>query len=201
VAYAMQGRFEEARALVRQSAEILEDLGLKLRAAFVSDAAGFVETLAGDHAAAERELRAGYDTIEPFGERAYLSTVSALLAHAIYEQGRYEDADMFCSLAEEAGADDDITTQVLWRGAKAKVLAGRGELDEALRLARAAVALAEETDDINMRADALVDLAGVVEAAGDTAARDDALRRARELYVAKGNLVSAAVAERALGSA
>jgi class 3 adenylate cyclase/tetratricopeptide (TPR) repeat protein len=201
VAYAMQGRFDEGRALVRQSAQILEDLGLKLRAAFVSDAAGFVETLAGDHAAAERELRAGYDTIEPFGERAYLSTVSALLAHAIYEQGRYEDADMFCSLAEEAGADDDITTQVLWRSARAKVLAARGELDEALRLARAAVAMAEETDDINMRADALVDLAGVVEAAGDTAMRDDALRRAHELYVSKGNLVSAAVADRALGNA
>jgi class 3 adenylate cyclase/tetratricopeptide (TPR) repeat protein len=201
VAYAMQGRFDEGRALVSQSAQILEDLGLKLRAAFVSDAAGFVETLAQDHAAAERALRAGYDTIDELGERAYLSTVSALLAHAICEQGRFEDADAFCSLAEEAGADDDITTQVLWRSARAKVLAARGEPDEALRLARAAVAMAEETDDINMRADALVDLAGVVDAAGDAAARDDALRRAHELYVSKGNLVSAAMAERALGIA
>ncbi len=200
VAYAMQGRFDQGRALVRQSAQILEDLGLKLRALFVSDAAGFVETLAGDHVAAERELRAGYDTIDELGERAYLSTVSALLAHAICEQGRYEDADMFCSLAEEVGADDDITTQVLWRSARAKVIAARGELDEALRLARAAVTLAEETDDINMQADALVDLAGVIEVAGDPARRDDALRRAHELYVAKGNLVSAAMVERTLAA-
>ena len=197
----MQGRFDEGRALVSQSAQILEDLGLKLRAAFVSDAAGFVETLAGDHAAAERALRVGYDTIDELGERAYLSTASALLAHAICEQGRYEDAEMFCSLAEEVGADDDITTQVLWRSARARVLAARGELDEALRLAQAAVTMAEETDDINMRADALVDLAGVLEVTGDPTARDDALRRAHDLYVAKGNLVSAAVAERALGIA
>ncbi|MDP9331420.1 MAG: AAA family ATPase [Actinomycetota bacterium] len=201
VAYAMQGRFDEGRALVSQSAEILEDLGLKLRAAFVSDAAGFVETLAGDHAAAERALRAGYDTIDELGERAYLSTVSALLAHAICEQGRHEDADMFCSLAQEVGADDDITTQVLWRSARAKVLAAQGELDEALLLAREAVAMAEETDDINMQADALMDLANVVETAGGAAARGDALRRAHGLYVAKGNLASAAIAERALGTA
>ncbi|MEP6476487.1 MAG: adenylate/guanylate cyclase domain-containing protein [Actinomycetota bacterium] len=201
VAYAMQGRFDEGRALVSQSARILEDLGLKLRAVFVSDAAGFVETLAGDPAAAERVLRAGYDTIDELGERAYLSTVAAMLAHAICEQGRYEEAEMFCSLAQETGADDDITTQVLWRSARAKVLAAKGEPGEALRLARAAVAMADETDDTNMRADALIVLAGVVEAAGDVAARDDALHRAQELYLAKGNVVSAAIAERALGTA
>jgi class 3 adenylate cyclase/tetratricopeptide (TPR) repeat protein len=198
VAYAMQGRFDEGRALVSQSAQILEDLGLRLRAAFVSDAAGVIETLAGDDAAAERALRLGYDTIDELGERAYLSTVSALLANAICAQGRYEDAEMFCSLAEEVGADDDLTTQVLWRSARAKVLAARGEIDEALRLAGAAVAMAEETDDVNMRADALMDLAEVVAVGGDTAAREQALRRAHELYVAKGNQVSAAVADRAL---
>ncbi len=198
VAYAMQGRFDEGRALVRESAQILEDLGLKLRAAFVSDAAGVVETLAGDQAAAERAFRAGYDTIDELGERAFLSTVSALLAHAICAQGRYDEADMFCSLAEEVGADDDITTQVLWRSSRAKVLGGRGELDEAVRLARAAVAMAEETDDVNMRADALVDFADVVALAGDTVARDDGLRRAHDLYVAKGNVVSARSTERAL---
>jgi hypothetical protein len=90
---------------------------------------------------------------------------------------------------------------VLWRSARAKVLAAQGELDEALLLARAAVAMAEETDDINMQADALMDLAKVVETAGDAAARGDALRRAHGLYVAKGNLASAAIAERALGTA
>jgi hypothetical protein len=58
--------------------------------------------------------------------------------------------------------------------------------------------MAEETDDVNMRADALMDLAEVVAVGGDTTAREQALRRAHELYVAKGNQVSAAVADRAL---
>jgi predicted ATPase/class 3 adenylate cyclase len=201
VAYAMLGRFEEGRALVGESAHVLEDLGLRLRAAFVSDAAGYVETLAGDHPAAERALRAGYDTIEEVGERAYLSTVSAMLAHAILAQGRIEEAAIFCSLAEETGADDDITTQVLWRTARALIAAGEGDADEAVRLAGAASALAGETDDVNMQADALVDLAAVLSTAGDRDGSDAALRRAHDLYVAKGNLVSAASTERALGFA
>jgi lipopolysaccharide biosynthesis regulator YciM len=197
----MLGRFDEGRALVARSARVLEDLGLRLRAAFVSDAAGSVETLAGDPAAAERALRAGYDTIEQLGERAYLSTVSGMLAHAIWAQGRSDEAAMFCSLAEETGADDDITTQVLWRTARAHIVASRGETDEAIRLARAAVALAEETDDVNMQADALVDLGEVQAAAGDREASEASFRRAHELYVAKGNVVSAASTERALGMA
>jgi class 3 adenylate cyclase/tetratricopeptide (TPR) repeat protein len=201
VAYAMLGRFDEGRALVARSARVLEDLGLRLRAAFVSDAAGSVETLAGDPAAAERALRAGYDTIEQLGERAYLSTVSGMLAHAIWAQGRSDEAAMFCSLAEETGADDDITTQVLWRTARAHIVASRGETDEAIRLARAAVALAEETDDVNMQGDALVDLGEVQAAAADREASEASFRRAHELYVAKGNVVSAASTERALGMA
>ena len=36
---AMQGRIDEGRELVRESARILEDLGQKMRAAFVSEAA------------------------------------------------------------------------------------------------------------------------------------------------------------------
>jgi predicted ATPase/class 3 adenylate cyclase len=201
VAYAMQGRFDEGRELVARSARVLEDLGLRLRAAFVSDAAGAVETLAGDHAAAERALRAGYDTIEELGERAYLSTVSAMLAHAIWAQGRADEAAMFCSLAEETGADDDITTQVLWRTARARIVAAGGDGDEGVRLARDAVALAEETDDINMQGDALVDLGDVLAGAGDREASEASFRRARELYVAKGNVVAAASTERSLGIA
>ena len=102
-----------------------------------------------------------------------------------------EEAEDFSRIAEEIGADDDLSTQVLWRSAKAKVLAARGEHAEAATLARAAVELAEETDDTNMSADSLMDLATVLAAVGNSAERMDALRRARELYAQKGNVVSA----------
>jgi predicted ATPase/class 3 adenylate cyclase len=192
---AMQGRIDEGRRLVRRSLEILEDHGLRMRASFASEAAGFIETLAGEPAAAERALRAGYDEVGRLGDLGYQSTAAALLAHAICAQGRLEEAEDFCRIAEEIGADDDLATQVLWRSAKAKVLAARGEHAEAATLARAAVELAEETDDTNMCADSLMDLAAVLSAVGESAERMDALRRARELYAQKGNVVSAGVAE------
>ena len=151
--------------------------------------------LAGDHAAAERVLRAGYEETSRIGDLGYQATAAALVAHPIYAQGRLDDAEEFCRIAEEIGTEDDLATQVLWRSAQAKVLAGRGEHAEAATLARAAVELAEETDDTNMCADSLMDLATVLAAVGNSAERMDALRRARELYAQKGNVVSAGVAE------
>lgn len=193
---AMSGRIEKGRELVRTSAQLLEDHGLKMRATFVSEAMGFVETLAGDHAAAERALRAAHDEVSRLGDLGYQSTAAAILAHTICAQGRYEEAERFCVIAEQIGAEDDLATQVLWRSARAKVLSAGGEHEAAAALARAAVTLAESTDDTNMQADSLMDLAAVISATGDSAERTDALRRARDLYVRKGNVVSAGVAER-----
>jgi class 3 adenylate cyclase/tetratricopeptide (TPR) repeat protein len=192
---AMQGRIDEGRELVRESAKILEDLGLKMRAVFVSEAAAFIEMLAGDHAAAERVLRVGYEETSGL-DLGYQSTAAALVAHPICAQGRLEEAEEFCRIAKEIGAEDDLATQVLWRSAKAKVLAARGELRPALELARDAVAIAERTDDINMHADTLMDLGTVLSATGALDEHDEAVRRAHELYVRKGNVVSAALAER-----
>ena len=193
---AMRGQIDAGRELVRTSAQLLEDHGLKMRATFVSEAMGFIETLAGDHAAAERALRAAHDEVSRLGELGYQSTAAALLAHTICAQGRFEEADRFCDIAEKIGAEDDLATQVLWRTARAKVLAARGEQEAAAALARAAVTLAERTDDTNMCADSLMDLAGVLSVTGDSAERVDAIRRARKLYVQKGNVVSAGLAER-----
>ena len=50
---AMQGRFEEARQGVGEAMNILADLGMWLRAAFVSETSAFVERLAGDDAGTE----------------------------------------------------------------------------------------------------------------------------------------------------
>jgi class 3 adenylate cyclase/tetratricopeptide (TPR) repeat protein len=193
---AMRGRIDEGRELVRQSAQVLEDHGLKLRATFVSEATGFIETLAGDHAAAERALRTAHDEVSKLGELGYQATAAASLAHAICAQGRFEEAEEFCRIAREIGAEDDFATQVLWRSAQAKVLSARGDHAEAADLARAAVELAEGTDDTNMCADSLMDLATVLAPLGDSAERLDALRRARELYERKGNVVSAGAARR-----
>ena len=57
------------------------------------------------------------------GERAYLSTIAGFLAHALYAEGKDEEAERFSRESEEAAAPDDVLSQVLWRTARAKILA------------------------------------------------------------------------------
>jgi class 3 adenylate cyclase/tetratricopeptide (TPR) repeat protein len=183
---AMQGRFDEARERVAKAGEILLDLGLELRAAFTSETAGFVELLAGDAPASERALRGGYELTEKLGELGYLSTVAALLAHIVLDQDRSDEAEELIAASERAVAEDDLTTQILLQSARARALARRGRLDEAEKLSRDAVALAEGTDDVNMRADVLTHLAEILRA-NDPASADERLREALALFEAKGN--------------
>ena len=193
---AMQGRFDEARLLVERSRAIFEDLGLRLRSTFLFETAGEIEMLAGDAVAAEREFRSGLDAAVEMGEQGFESTMAAALAHALIEQGRPDEAEEMVSASELAGAEDDVTTQVLGRSAKARIHAGRGRYLEAERLARDAVALSETTDDLNMRGDTLVDLATVLLSAADLDGAMEAFDAALTLYESKGNRVSAASTRR-----
>ncbi|MFL5736196.1 MAG: tetratricopeptide repeat protein, partial [Actinomycetota bacterium] len=188
---AMQGRFDEARISVARAAEIMLDLGWSLRAAFTSETAGFVERLAGDLSACERELRGGFEVMEKLGEQGFLSTVAALLAHVLLDQDRLGEAEEFVAASEAAVAEDDAGTHILLESARARVLARRGMTDDAEQLLRAAVRDAEESDDVNSRADVLTHLAEVLRRAGDASAADDALMRAMDLYEAKGNVAQA----------
>jgi thioredoxin-like negative regulator of GroEL len=69
------------------------------------------------------------------------------------------------------------------------VLARRGEHAEAESLARAAVAMSETTDNLESRADALVDLAEVLTGNGRRDEAAEALAAAERLYTEKGHLV------------
>ena len=101
--HAMEGRFDEARALLAASDAAFEELGLTLSSA-VSHHAAMVELLAGDPVAAERCLRKGYAALEEMGERAVLSTTAAFLGQALLAQGRDEEAERFAGAERRAGA-------------------------------------------------------------------------------------------------
>ena len=92
----------------------------------------------------------------------------------------------------------DVPEQFLWRKARAKVLAAQGDLGQAERLAREAVALAARTDHLEEHADALMTLAQVLRRAGRAAEAAPALSEALRLYERKGNTVLAARAKEAL---
>jgi class 3 adenylate cyclase/tetratricopeptide (TPR) repeat protein len=188
---AQLGRFDEARVLTRRSEEMFRDLGLSLHLAGLHQYSAGIELLADDPVAAERELRVGYDDYVRMGERARLSTTAALLAVALHAQGRDEEAHQYTVVSEESASPDDLASQVFWRETRARVLARRQEVEDALRLGREAVDLASGTDFVSMHGDALVGLAEVLRVAGSPSESNEAAEQALALYEAKGDLVSA----------
>ncbi|MFL5721414.1 MAG: hypothetical protein ACJ778_13165, partial [Chloroflexota bacterium] len=103
--------------------------------------------------------------------------------------------------AEATSAPDDIEAQALWRGAKARQLATANGGDESVTLASEAVALLRETDSPVFLADALVDLAEVLGAAGRAEEAFTPLTEAIDLYVTQGSVACAERAQRVLDDA
>jgi predicted ATPase/class 3 adenylate cyclase len=188
---AVLGRFAVARQLIATSNATYADLGRTLFLAG-SEHETVVELLAGDPAAAERSARAAYRALEEMGERAFRSTMAATLALVILEQGRDEEADALAEVSASLGATGDLMTQIRWRRVRARVLARRGETQAAEAHARQALAIAEATDFINERADALIDLSHVLEESSRREEAAAALSGAVHLYELKGNIVAAA---------
>jgi class 3 adenylate cyclase/tetratricopeptide (TPR) repeat protein len=189
--HAMLGDFDEARSLLDEGNRILEELGRMQTAHGHHEA--FVEMLAGHPENAERILRRGYRKLEEMGEKTLLSTTAAMLAQAAYAQGRLEEAEQFCAVSEETAAGDDLTTQVVWRCVRGKILAGQGRGKAGAALAREAISLVERTDLLTDRGDALLDLVEVLNLA-QTRAPEETERLVLEalaLYERKGNIVSA----------
>jgi hypothetical protein len=114
-----------------------------------------------------------------------------MLAQAVFARGDTAQAAELCRVTAAAAATDDIVTQVIWRGVEAKVLAGAGRCEEAIALAREAVALVEATDLLSHHADAMLDLADVLR----TCSRDDDAAAAAQislaLYERKGHVTGA----------
>jgi ATP/maltotriose-dependent transcriptional regulator MalT len=189
------GRFDEARDLVARAKTVLQEVALTVwLAGPIAQFAGWVELLAGDPAAAERELRWGYDKLREIGELSWLSTVAGILAEAVYLQGRYDEAEELTRVSEETAGTEDVYSQVLWRSVRAKRLARRGETDEADRLAQEAVELAEGSDFAQLRWFALLSRAEVLSLVGKTEEVEPLLRDAAALAERKGSVVAARAA-------
>jgi class 3 adenylate cyclase/tetratricopeptide (TPR) repeat protein len=195
---ALEELFDSARALVGEGVRLLEEIN-PLQFATAAYFPFLVEMLAENPVAAERAVRVGYDLLERMGERAYFSSHAALLAHAVYAQGRLEDADRLSSLSQTLAAADDLSSQVLWRSARAKVLARTGAAKQAEAGALEAVELAERTISHFMRTGALLDLAEVRLLGGRSAEAATAAEKALALCKEKGDLASASRAWLVLG--
>ena len=197
---AMNGEFESARTMYRQARSLLDDLGQSMRAAQSSFDLATIELLAGDAPAAEREARAGNETLVQMGATYFFSSMASILAGTVRAQGRDEEALELTRAAEAAAAADDVEAQVQWRGIRAPILARAGDTANAEALARAALELTRHTELLNLHAFSLAELGAVLQTAGRVDEARAALQEAIAIYEAKGNVVSAARVQEALRS-
>jgi tetratricopeptide (TPR) repeat protein len=193
---AMRGEIDEARNSWAQARAIYDELGHEYRRAARSLVPATVEMLAGNAVAAEAELRWGYDKLAAMGEKGMRSTLASYLAETLYAQARLDEAEEFSEISELTAGSDDVVTQVVWRGTRAKIYAQRERIDEAEQLASEAMDLAEPTDFPDLKAGAHIALSIVLMAEGRADEALPLVRRAQQILESKGNIVAA----RAVGS-
>jgi tetratricopeptide (TPR) repeat protein len=188
---AMEGAADESRRLFHRAKSIGEEMRLDWAPDRTARVAEEVGLLLGDAEFAERELRAGYEFFEAIGERGRRSTVAADLADALYRLHREAEAQHFADLSLELASKEDIASQVRGRAVKAKLLAAKGDYEAAYHLAREAVGLSDDTDDLFHRGQVLMALAEVLRLGGRDADAIPVLRQAVEVSERKGNVVTA----------
>ena len=135
-------------------------------------------------------------------EDPLLTVESAVcLGDALSRLGRWEEAEHFATLADEHAEGFWRSGRVQYLKLRARLHAHKGELPEAERLARKALGRVLETDGLIDQAEAFMELAEVLEAAGRPAEAGDALQRALETYERKEHVVAAERARAALAGA
>jgi DNA-binding SARP family transcriptional activator len=195
--YAMNGELERSRAVFEECDRLLDEMGETIHSA-APDREAEAALLEGDPARAERLLRAGFDRLEAMGDRAQLSLIATLLARAVEEQGRTDEAFELSLVGERFAVREDICAQVIWRAVRARALAARGSLEDAERLAREAVSLAEGTDWLVGQGDAAWTLGVVLFAGGSDAEAYQAWFDALSYYERKGAVLSVRALETAI---
>jgi class 3 adenylate cyclase/tetratricopeptide (TPR) repeat protein len=181
---AMLGHFSEAWPAAEEASAQLAELGQ----IDGSDHLAVISGLAGNYKAAEHYLGLYCMGLEDRGDRGHLSSYAPERGRVLCILGRHDEAEPLAKLGRELGDRRDAATQLLWRGVQALVDSRRGDHSEALRLAREAVEIAEQTDGLNYQGDRYCDLGEVLAAAGRNEEAAEALQQALQRYERKKNL-------------
>jgi len=192
--YAMAGRFDDARNSVERSSLVLDELDHMTHSGIYRTHAAVTRELLGDRAGARKELlarwqrKAGWDHTPD--RRAMASAYYVALLYC--DDGCWDDAERCLDYGRDVPVARSFRTG-LARGlaARARVAAHRGDPVEAVGLARRGVELADQSDNLNLRARVWLALAEVLRANGNHPEADGAVAEALRLYEAKGNVVAA----------
>ena len=178
--YAYAGRFADARAALVRGRSTYVEFGARIEWALGGVAAGEIELIAAEPAAAERCLSEAYEVFRATGERRYLLTAVSPLAEALYAQGRFNEAQRLTEEAEALAGAGDTDAQARWRATRAQLLARRGQFAAAARLAGEALALIPATSAPRL-AEVLMAQAEVSRLAGAPDEAEASLRRALQI--------------------
>jgi class 3 adenylate cyclase/DNA-binding winged helix-turn-helix (wHTH) protein len=188
---AMAGRIEQARDEFSEARAMFREAGLKLWLA----ASGTVfparaELLAGDPVAAEDILREGQELLRAMSATgSFMNDASLLLAAALLEQGRIDEAE------------EQIPEGLEWtfaRHLRAMILASRGGGEEAEPILRELLDC-EDPDRLSSRASMWLDLAKVQRTLGQQDEANRSAEAALALWERKGDVVSAVKARALIG--
>jgi predicted ATPase len=178
VLYAYLGRSADARAAIDRGQSLLAGFGVKLALAESALTAAVAVLTTGDPIATERYLRPSYQTFQAMGERFYVANMTVMLAEALYDQGRFDEAAQMIEEPLDAASPFYAAKAAF---IKAKLLARHGQFaaarqlaDEGARLAPAASPLAQATIH-----EARAEVERLAGAPGQATAR---LRAALEIY-------------------
>ena len=175
--YAHVGRVADARAAVDRSQSIFTSFGAKVALMESTIPASVVGQVIGDPAYTEHHARQGYEAWRAVAERSiYAVDLAALLADALYEQGRFDEAQQ---LVDQVGISP-FGTLFSPQLTEAKLLARRGQFAVARELADQ-VLLAPTSMPMG-QADALRTRAEVERLAGAPEQAAASLRAALKIY-------------------
>ncbi|HEU5362008.1 MAG TPA: adenylate/guanylate cyclase domain-containing protein [Gaiellaceae bacterium] len=156
----------------------------------------YLAALEGDY---ERAVDYGRRVVDLMVERglvAFQAGLSVTLGRHLCLLGRFEEATPLADFARDVDPEDGLVLTL-----QARVHSGRGEHDEAARLARRGIEAIEQTDQLTWRGDAWWDLGEVLLADGDSSGATGALEEALARYERKRNLAMAAQVRSRLGAA
>ncbi len=181
------GDFDAGREMLTRSVEIEDELGrLPLADGIAGHFLGPMETAAGNYGEAERLMLGAFERMTASGDTGFSSTVAGNLAALFIALGRWDEADRYAHVTLDTAQPDDAEAQAQGWSALGRVQAAQGAVEQAEASARRAVAIAEETDYLDRRGFANVDLAEVLLVAGRRDDASEALRRAIENFETKG---------------
>ena len=182
VLYAYVGRTADARAALARARAILTNFGAAFALAESGISAGWMELVIPDPAAAERYLREALAALRAMGERRYFAFIGAMLAEALYAQGRFDEAQQMTDEVQAADVPDSGIWKTSLLSLRAKVLAIRGELAAAMELVDEAEALITPASSAVVQTEVLEAKAEVSRLAGGLEQAAASLRAALQIY-------------------